>query len=78
MTVGVRRFRSVEEMPDPDDPADALEGLANACAMSRASGMFGHDVRAARGVRRFRSVEEADAHRTSWESARPDPVPPLE
>ena len=64
----VRRYRDVAEMPGPPRAASALEGLAAACAASELSRAFGTMRRAPRGVRRFRSVEEADAHRRRWES----------
>jgi hypothetical protein len=64
----VTRHRSVEEIPEPRRAASALQGLAAACAASTLSEAFGHSRRAPRGVRRFRSVEEADAHRQRWEA----------
>jgi len=64
----VRRYRDVAEMPGPRRSASALEGLAAACAASSLSLAFGTQRRAPRGVRRFRSVEEADAHRQRWEA----------
>ena len=64
----VRRYRDVSEMPGPHRSASALEGLAAACAASSLSRAFGTFRQAPRGVRRFRSVEEADAHRRRWES----------
>jgi hypothetical protein len=66
--VPVRRYRDVAEMPEPQRSASALEGLAAACAASSLSRAFGTFRQAPRGVRRFRSVEEADAHRRRWES----------
>ena len=64
----VRRYRDVADMPEPRRAASALEGLAAACAASELSRAFGTMRRAPRGVRRFRSVEDADAHRQRWES----------
>lgn len=64
----VTRHRSVEDMPEPPRAGSALEGVAAACAASAISHAFGHTTRAPRGVRRFGSVEEADAHRQAWES----------
>ena len=64
----VRRYRDVAEMPGPRRSASALEGLAAACAASSLSRAFGTLRQAPRGVRRFRSVAEADAHRRRWES----------
>jgi len=66
--VPVRRYRHVADMPEPPRFASALEGLAAACAASELAGAFGAMRRAPRGVRRFRSVEEADAHRQAWEA----------
>lgn len=70
----VTRHRSVEEVPAPVRAGSALQGLTAACASSSLSEAFGHTRRAPRGVRRFRSVEEADAHRQAWESGRVDPA----
>jgi hypothetical protein len=67
LTVAVRKYRRVEDMPDPPPAASAREGLASACALSELTAAIGTTHRAPRGVRRFRSVEEADAHRRSWE-----------
>ena len=66
----VTRHRDIAEIPEPSRAASALEGLAAACAASSISRAFGHERRAPRGVRRFRSIEEADAHRQRWESLR--------
>ena len=65
----IDRYRGVGEVPDPPPASSPLEGLAAACAASRLSAAFGHARRAPRGVLRFRSIEEADAHRRSWEEA---------
>lgn len=67
--MAVDRYRSVEHMPEPPQAISALEGLAAARASSVMSRAFGHTSRAHRGVRRFRSIEEADRHRQQWESA---------
>lgn len=64
----VRRYRDVAEMPEPRRLGSALEGLAAACAASALSRAFGTIRIAPRGVRRFRSVEEADAARQRWEA----------
>jgi len=63
----VRKFRSVEDLPGPPAARDALAGLAAACALSELSAAFGHRWSAPRGVRRFRSVEEADDDRQDRE-----------
>jgi len=67
--MGVRKFRSVAEMPgpaplpplDPDNLRLAVELMDLALRLSRFS------LRP--GVRKFRSVEEADAHRRAGEEA---------
>jgi hypothetical protein len=63
----VRKYRRVEDMPPPPPSASAREGLASACALSELTAATGMTRRAPRGVRRFRSIEEAEAHRRSWE-----------
>lgn len=72
----VTRHRDVSEIPEPARAASALAGLAAACAASRYSSAFGTARRAPRGVRRFRSIEDADAHRREWETPRDDHEPP--
>ncbi len=69
----VTRYRDIAEIPEPARTASALEGLAAACAASSQSRAFGHTRQAPRGVRRFRSIEDADAHRQRWESAPANP-----
>lgn len=71
----MRRYRDVSEMPEPRRFDSALEGLAAACAASALSRAFGTTRIAPRGVRRFRSVEEADAFRRRWESGGPSEEP---
>lgn len=66
--VSVRRYRDGYDMPGPGQAASPLEELAAACAASELARSFGAVRRAPRDVRRFRSVEEADAHRQLWES----------
>ena len=68
----VHRYRDISEVPDPPRAESPLEGLRAACAASKLSDAFGTRRRAPRGVRRFRSIEEADAHRRAWEEAPPD------
>jgi hypothetical protein len=70
--VPVRRYRDVADMPGPRRLASALDGLAAACAASSLSQAFGVLRQAPRGVRRFRSVEEADAYRQRWEAGADD------
>ena len=67
----VERYRNVSDMPGPRRAASALEGIAAACAASELAASIGVRRIAPRGVRRFRSVEEADAHRSRWESGQP-------
>ena len=70
----VRRYRDVGEMAAPPRAASALEGLAAACAASKLSRAFGTTRVAPRGLYRFRSVEEADAHRRRWEASSETPA----
>lgn len=63
----VRRYRRVEDVPPPAPASTALDGLRAACALSELCASIGSRPRAPRGVRRFRSVEDADAHRRAWE-----------
>ena len=67
----VERYRDVSDMPGPRRAASAHEGIAAACAASEVAASIGVRRIAPRGVRRFRSVEEADAHRSAWESGQP-------
>lgn len=65
----MRKFHSVEEMPgapprrplDPENLRLAVELMRLTQRLSRFSFVP--------GVRKFRSVEEADAHRRAWEAA---------
>lgn len=66
--MAVRKFRSVEEMPEPPRAASALEGPTAACELAELAAAFGHRWRLPRGVRKFHSVEEADAARQAWEA----------
>lgn len=67
--MGVKKFRSVEEMPgpaplpplDPDNLRLAFELMDLTHRLSR--------FRFVPGVRKFRSIEEMDAHRRAWEEA---------
>lgn len=65
----VQRYRDVADVPDPPRARSALEGLAAACAASTFSRAFGHVARLPRGVRRFRSVQEASVDRERLEAA---------
>lgn len=65
----VRKFRSVEAMPaaalcTPLDPAN----IALACRLSNLAGGL-HPRRFPRGVHRYRSVDEANRARETWERA---------
>jgi hypothetical protein len=62
----VTRHRDVADMPPPKRAESALEGLAAACASSELTAAIGVTRVGPRGVRRFRSVEEADAQREQW------------
>lgn len=55
----VRRYRSVEEMPPPWRPPDDPGNLRAVAAMLALYRLLAPPF--PRGVRRFRSVEEADA-----------------
>jgi hypothetical protein len=67
--MGVRKFRSVKDMPgptalvpgDPENLRIAVELMDLAHRLSRFSFVP--------GVRKFRSVDEAAAHRRAWEIA---------
>ncbi len=62
----VARYHDVADMPGPARATSALEGLAAACAASELTASFGVARIGPRGVRRFRSVEEAGAQREQW------------
>jgi hypothetical protein len=62
----VSRHRDVADMPPPERAASALAGLAAACESSELTAAIGVTRIGPRGVRRFRSVEEADAQREQW------------
>jgi hypothetical protein len=63
----VHKFRRIEDVPEPPPARNAAEGISSACALSEIGAGLGRRSFAPRGVRRFRSIEEADAHRRSWE-----------
>ena len=63
----VRKYRRIEDVPEPPAARNALEGIRSACALSEIGRGFGRRSSAPRGVLRFRSIEEADAHRRIWE-----------
>jgi hypothetical protein len=67
--MGVRKFRSVADMPGPAprrplDPEN-LRVAAQLMDLTHRLTRF----RFVPGVRKFRSVEEMDAHRSAWEAA---------
>lgn len=65
--MGVARYRSVADMPDPPMAASPLAGVAAACRMSELSAAFGPVSVPPRGVHKFRSIAEASAYREAWE-----------
>jgi hypothetical protein len=67
--VPLRKFRRIEDVPPPAPSPTPLAGLVGACSMGRVCAALGPSGVAPRGIRRFRSVEEADAHREEWEAA---------
>lgn len=67
LEMGVMKYRSVAEMPDPPMAASPLAGVSVACRMSELSAAFGPVAVPPRGVRKFRSIAEASAHREAWE-----------
>ena len=71
--MGVQRFRSVEEMPPPWRPADDPGNLRMVAAMLALYRVFAPAT--PRGVRRYRSIEEADAD-AQRRSAQLEPPPP--
>jgi len=68
--MGVRKFRSVEELPEPVPASSVLRSLTSACSLGSLSAAFGNRNRAPRGVHKFRSIQDADAHRVLWEASR--------
>lgn len=62
----VRRFRDVADLPEPPRAGSALDGLRAACEASEVAAALGVTRVGPRGVRRFRSVEEADEYRRGW------------
>ena len=66
--MGVRKYRSVAEMPGPPPlPPLAAGNLKLAFDLMEMACRL-HPMRRTPGVRKFRSVEEADAHRKAWET----------
>ena len=65
--MSVRKYRSVEDMPGvrPLPPLDP-ENLRIACDLTELA-MALHPWRFEPGVRKFRSLDEAFAHRQAWE-----------
>jgi hypothetical protein len=65
--MGVRKFRSVAEMtgPPPLTPLDP-GNLRLAVSLMNLGGRLS-PICWVPGVRKFRSIEEADAHRRAWE-----------
>jgi hypothetical protein len=67
--VGISRYRSVEQMPAPPVAETPEAGVIAACEQSRVAAQLGRTAVLPRGVRRFRSVQEADADRRDREIA---------
>lgn len=65
--MSIRKFHSVEDMPEPRRSADARDGIAAACALSEMRQAIGISSAAPRGVYKFASVDAADTFRQSWE-----------
>ena len=63
----IRKYRSVADMPAPSrlPPLDP-DNLREACELMELAARL-HPTRREPGVRKFRSVEEADADRRKWE-----------
>ena len=64
----VRKFRSVADMPARTLPPLDPDNLRVACELSELAFSL-HPWRLSPGVRKFASVEEADAHRERWRLA---------
>lgn len=63
----VIRYRDVDEMPPAPLAETPAAGIVAACAQSRIAAELGRTAALPRGVRRFRSVEAADADRRERE-----------
>jgi hypothetical protein len=67
--MGVRKFRSIADMPGPPPrvplDSDNLRIAVSLMSLTHRLSRFSYVP----GVRKFRSVEEADAHRRAWEQA---------
>lgn len=72
--MAVRRYRRVEDVPRPAPAPTVIDGLRAACALSELCAGIGRTSRAPRGVLRFRSVQEAHAHRRAREEESPSPT----
>lgn len=64
----VKKYRSVAEMPGPPElrPLDP-DNLRRAFALCELTAWL-HPVSHVPGVRKFRSLEEANRHREAWEA----------
>lgn len=65
--MSVRKYRRIEDVPEPPRSRPGIDGLRAACELSETMAALGRTFNAPRGVLRFRSVQEADAHRQTWE-----------
>lgn len=65
----VAKHRRIGDLPPPRLAATALDGLRSACELAALCRALGPGRGMPRGVRRFRSAAEADAHRRAWEEA---------
>jgi hypothetical protein len=67
--MGVRKFRSVADMPGPPPPRPLdPENLRLAVELMDLTHKLSR-FRYVPGVRKFHSIEEMDAHRRAWEEA---------
>lgn len=70
----LRKYRRVEDIPPPPLAPTPVAGLVAACRMGELCARLGPGAVAPRGLHRFRSLEEADAHRERWQRTSPAPA----
>lgn len=63
----IEKFRSIEDMPAPSRLRSATEGIAAACELTATTQALGPRQHAPRGLRRFRSIQQANEHRRTWD-----------